>query len=190
MSEQSGYTSGEEPKSQGLLSYIQSHINTLLPPTDVERSNANASPDLGIESDQGRFSSMEANINVIRPLLPTLELTQSMSDLLDRAKDPSCSTYFINKWYYGKLFFSFAASDMCVQKSKEVTTENMELRKRLLRTRRALEDTVSQLTLANRRKKEVEKTICKQIHKTSQVLRKAKANLDSGSETDHSHKLN
>lgn len=69
-------------------------------------------------------------------------------------------------------------------KTKEIVNENNDLRKRLLRTRRALEETVSQLTLANQRKKQVEKTICKQIHKTSQVLRKAKANLDSGSEND------
>lgn len=62
--------------------------------------------------------------------------------------------------------------------------ENVELRKRLLRTRRALEETLNRLTLANKQKKEVEKSICKQIVKTSQVLRKAKANLDSGSETD------
>lgn len=62
--------------------------------------------------------------------------------------------------------------------------ENNELKKRLMTTRKALEDTVAQLSLANQRKKQVEKTICRQIHKTSQVLRKAKANLDSGSETD------
>lgn len=80
--------------------------------------------------------------------------------------------------------YNFTANDGCVKKTKEIATENVELRRRLLRTRRALEETVTQLTLANKRKKEVEKTICKQIHKTSQVLRKAKANLDSGSEPD------
>lgn len=53
--------------------------------------------------------------------------------------------------------------------------------------KRALEETAAQLSLANQRKKQVEKTICKQIHKTSQVLRKAKANLDSGSESDVFH---
>lgn len=95
-SDQSGYVSeeahGDEARCQGgLLGYVQSHIHSLLPPTDEERVDANSSPDLGIESDQGRFSSMEANMNVLRPLLPTLELTKSMSDLLDRAKDPTCS---------------------------------------------------------------------------------------------------
>lgn len=67
-------------------------------------------------------------------------------------------------------------------------SENNYLKRRLLRTRRALEETMNQLTIASQRKKQVEKTICKQIHKTSQVLRKAKANLDSGSETDVARK--
>lgn len=50
---------------------------------DIERHESNCSPDLGIESDQGRFSSMETHLNVQRPLLQTLELTESMSNLLD-----------------------------------------------------------------------------------------------------------
>lgn len=76
------------------------------------------------------------------------------------------------------------ANELCCAKTKEIITENSELRRRLLRTRRALEETVTQLTIANQRKKQVEKAICKQIHKTSQVLRIAKANLNSGSESD------
>lgn len=77
-----------------------------------------------------------------------------------------------------------SANHDCCAKTKEIITENCDLRRRLSRTRRALEETVTQLTLANQRKKQVEKNICQQIHKTSQVLRKAKANLDSGSESD------
>ncbi|XP_025829417.1 centrosomin-like [Agrilus planipennis] len=131
--------------------------------------HGNSSPDLGIESDQGRFSSLEANVNIPRPLLPTLELTESMNNLLDNSVS---------------VQDGFCNNENCIMKIKEMMNENSELKKRLLRTRRALEETVTQLTLANKRKKEVEKTICKQIHKTSQVLRKAKANLDSGSETE------
>lgn len=59
-----------------------------------------------------------------------------------------------------------------------------DLKRHLLRTRRTLEETMTRLAISNKRKLQVEKTICKQIHKTSQVLRKAKANLDSGSEAD------
>lgn len=78
----------------------------------------------------------------------------------------------------------FIENNHCCQKTAEMANENVELKRKLLRTRRALEETVTQLTIANQRKKQVEKSICRQIHKTSQVLRKAKANLDSGSETD------
>lgn len=70
----------------------------------------------------------------------------------------------------------------------ELSQENNNLKKKLLKTRKALEDTVTQLSIANQRKKLVEKNICRQIHKTSQVLREAKANLDSGSETDFNKK--
>lgn len=47
------------------------------------RVATNSSPDLGIESDQGRFSSLETNVTTTtRPLLQTLELTASMNNLL------------------------------------------------------------------------------------------------------------
>lgn len=82
------------------------------------------------------------------------------------------------------IFFCFLGNEKCSVKTREIVSENNELRKKLAKTRHALEETVTQLSLANQRKKQVERTICKQIHKTSQVLRKAKANLDSGSETD------
>lgn len=52
---------------------------------DLERNESNASPDLGIESDQGRFSSLETHQ---RPLLQTIELTESMSNLLDGENNP------------------------------------------------------------------------------------------------------
>lgn len=55
----------------------------------------------------------------------------------------------------------------------------MDLKRKLLRMRRAVEEITNQLNLTNQRKKEVEKSVCKQIHKTNQVLRKAKDNLDS-----------
>lgn len=58
-----------------------SHTNNI--PVDDQRNIANSSPDLGIESDPGRFSSLETNVtNIQRPLLQTLELTASMNNLL------------------------------------------------------------------------------------------------------------
>ncbi|EFA01271.1 centrosomin isoform X3 [Tribolium castaneum] len=169
-SDNSGYLSEEQfvmDDGRGTRSFSRLVSNQNF---EIERHEANSSPDLGIESDHGRFSSLETHLNVQRPLLQTLELTESMNNLLDvesnHDQDDNCDNVH------------------CCQKTLEMAHENSDLKRKLLRTRRALEETVTQLTLANQRKKQVEKTICKQIHKTSQVLRKAKANLDSGSETD------
>ncbi|GJQ69842.1 putative centrosomin N-terminal motif 1 [Trypoxylus dichotomus] len=170
-SDNSGYTSEDAAVD---VSNVQKQFNPVMDvvPLDAERQQSNSSPDLGIESDHGRFSSLEISVNLTRPFLKTLELTESMTNLLNKDEQQllPCN------------------NEQCCLKTKEIVNENNDLRRRLLRTRRALEETVSQLTIANQRKKQVEKTICKQIHKTSQVLRKAKANLDSGSENDVTNK--
>lgn len=57
----------------------------------------------------------------------------------------------------------------------------MLLKRRLARTHRALEETLTQLTVANQRKKQVEQAICKQLHKTHHILRRAKVNLNARS---------
>ncbi|CAG9827238.1 unnamed protein product [Diabrotica balteata] len=140
-------------------------------PGEMDRQEASASPDLGIESDQGRFSSLEIHQNSIsRPLLQTIELTESMNNLLDGDNNP------IEK--------SNCDRQHCCQRTIEIANENNDLKRKLFRMKKALEETANQLHLANQRKRQVEKTICSQIHKTSQVLRQAKANLDSGSESD------
>ncbi|XP_045472816.1 centrosomin isoform X2 [Harmonia axyridis] len=157
--------SEDEIKTRGVFSIVVPQKSF-----DSERVESNASPDLGIESDQGRFSSLEVQSQVPRPLQQTMEIAESMNNLLDAENDSLQGSTCDNK--------------SCYQKSLELSQENNNLKKKLLKTRKALEDTVTQLTLANQRKKLVEKNICRQIHKTSQVLREAKANLDSGSETD------
>lgn len=84
-SDNSGYTSEDQPLE----------VIAQAAPEDMDRQNANSSPDLGIESDHGRFSSLEANIP--RPLLQTLELTESMSNLLDaesQVQISNCSKCF------------------------------------------------------------------------------------------------
>ena len=62
---------------------------------------------------------------------------------------------------------------------KKLENENAELRRRLLRTRQALEETLTQLSAANQRKKQVERAICKQLHKTHHILKKARVNFES-----------
>lgn len=54
------------------------------------------------------------------------------------------------------------------------------LKRRLTRTLRALEETLAQLTAANQRKKLVERAICRQLHKTHHILKRARVNLDTG----------
>ncbi|KAJ8961270.1 hypothetical protein NQ318_008955 [Aromia moschata] len=163
------YSSEENPEERSGYSFNRPLI-PIIHPVDMERHEANSSPDLGIESDHGRFSSLETHANIPRPLLQTIELTESMSNLLDGENNQVESVA--------------CGNEHCCQKTLEIAHENNDLKRKLLRMRRALEETANQLNLANQRKKQVEKTICKQIHKTSQVLRKAKANLDSGSESD------
>ncbi|KAK9869467.1 hypothetical protein WA026_003222 [Henosepilachna vigintioctopunctata] len=157
--------SEDEVRTRGVFSIVVPQKSE-----DSDRIEANSSPDLGIESDQGRFSSLEVQTQVPRPLLPTIQIAESMNNLLDADNNSVQESECGNK--------------SCYQKSIELTQENNLLKRKLLKTKKALEDTVAQLTIANQRKKQVERNICRQIHKTSQVLREAKANLDSGSETD------
>ena len=97
-SENSGYLSEDHLLDDARTS-ARPLSNRLMPNQnfDIERNEANSSPDLGIESDHGRFSSLETHVNVQRPLLQTLELTESMSNLLDvennDAQSVNCGEY-------------------------------------------------------------------------------------------------
>lgn len=57
--------------------------------------------------------------------------------------------------------------------------ENSHLRRHLTKTRRALEETLAQLTAANQKKRQVERAICRQLHKTHSILKKARVNLEA-----------
>ncbi|XP_063242378.1 centrosomin isoform X2 [Bacillus rossius redtenbacheri] len=99
----------------------------------------NASPDLGIESDAGRLSSMEV-----------------------------------------ALAFETAGDQGTPGRDRAgLEQENAELRRRLARTRRTLEETVAQLTAANQRKKLMEKAICRQLCKTHHVLKTTRCHLEA-----------
>lgn len=62
---------------------------------------------------------------------------------------------------------------------KGLEQENQELKQRLLHTRQTLEQTYAQLAAANQRKRLVEKAICKQLHKTHHILRRARDNFET-----------
>lgn len=114
--------------------------NPWFPPTSP-RSNISASPDLGIESDQGRFSSLEGNPHI---------KSQAIS-----IREPGTGE---------------------IMKLEE---ENSHLRRHLMKTRCALEETLAQLTAANKKKRQVERAICRQLHKTHSILKKARVNLEA-----------
>lgn len=127
-----------------------------------ENRNNATSPDLGIESDQGRLSSLEAA--PAQTPLPHFERTQ----------------------HPGKQEATFENTSALVLTSKcegsdmsQLRQENMELKRRLIQTRRALEKTVEQLVSANQRKKQVEKAICKQLYKTHTILKQSRVNLQA-----------
>ena len=52
--------------------------------------------------------------------------------------------------------------------------ENVALKRRLMKTRRALEDTFQHLSASNKNKKNVEKAITKQLMITKSILKKTR----------------
>lgn len=61
----------------------------------------------------------------------------------------------------------------------KVDKENAELRRKLLRTRRALEDTFEKMRTANECKLQIEKNIKTQILKTQNVLKNVAVNIQN-----------
>ncbi|KAK3910602.1 Centrosomin [Frankliniella fusca] len=117
-----------------------------------------ASPDLGIESDQGRFSSLEPFPIKKSTTAPALNSGESFPGNFQVKKK--------NQLDY-----------------KGLEQENQELKQRLLHTRQTLEQTYAQLAAANQRKRLVEKAICKQLHKTHHILRRARDNFETNAST-------
>ncbi|XP_011495144.1 PREDICTED: centrosomin [Ceratosolen solmsi marchali] len=124
--------------------------------SDLNKSSC--SPDLGIESD--------AIVTSIRPFKDTLKITESMTNLLSDDEN-----YNIEK------FQSIDGSNLLNIEDLEVQTlkqENVVLKKRLIKTRRALEDTFQHLSASNKNKKNVEKAITKQLMITKSILKKTR----------------
>ncbi|XP_017959337.1 centrosomin isoform X2 [Drosophila navojoa] len=126
---------------------------------------SNPSPDLGIESDTGRVHSVELS-NAQHPLLKTVELVND--DILDVKDDLSPDT----EAPAGELLVP-------VHDCLKVEQENAELRRKLIRTKRAFEDTYEKLRVVNKAKAQVEKDIKNQILKTHNVLRNVRSNMEN-----------
>ena len=61
----------------------------------------------------------------------------------------------------------------------KVDQENAELKRKLIRTKRAFEETYQKLRISNQRKALVEKDIKNQILKTHNVLRNVRSNMEN-----------
>ncbi|XP_064536033.1 centrosomin isoform X2 [Drosophila montana] len=155
---QSGYTSEEVPLR--VAHQRAGRIN-------------NPSPDLGIESDTGRVLSVELS-NAQRTLLKTVELGEHNSnqaaDILDEKEDLSPDT---------EAVASSAGELPPIHDCAKVEQENADLRRKLIRTKRAFEDTYEKLRVVNKAKAQVEKDIKNQILKTHNVLRNVRSNMEN-----------
>ncbi|XP_070135013.1 centrosomin isoform X3 [Drosophila bipectinata] len=158
---QSGYTSEEVAVPMGAgVAQAAAGSNPAAAAVVAQRLN-NSSPDLGIESDAGRISSVELS-NAQRALLKTVELKCEKTTSEKNASPEGKGTVT-------------ATEHDCAK----VDLENAELRRKLIRTKRAFEDTYEKLRLANKAKAQVEKDIKNQILKTHNVLRNVRSNMEN-----------
>ncbi|XP_065366564.1 centrosomin isoform X4 [Calliphora vicina] len=174
---QSGYTSEEVPLPHSSNIVAQQRLG--------EQRIQNSSPDLGIESDAGRVSSVELN-SVQRPQLKTVEMSPSPKHSSNESDDkeglhdsstenikPSNATDANGQQQQQQQ--QLAKKHDCLK----VEQENAELRRKLLRTKRAFEDTYEKLRNANQRKAQIEKDIKNQILKTHNVLKNVRSNMEN-----------
>lgn len=138
----------------------------------------NSSPDLGIESDAGRLSNPEsiprkqASVgggDEARPLLKTLELTKSMSNLLMDPQEEAKP----------ELNSSATVMDAAkpIHDCAKIEADFAELKRRYKQTRRHLELAYDSIKSSNKRKEQVERDIKQQIQKTNVVLKTVRTNM-------------
>lgn len=164
----SGYASEE------LLSMASRHTKA-----EASLRLQNSSPDLGIESDAGRLSNPETNhststatigetaVSPNRPLLKTLELTKSMSNLLVDPKEEAKQ----------ELNSSTTDSKPVVHDCAKIEADFAELKRRYKQTRRHLELAYDSIKSSNKRKEQLERDIKQQIQKTNVVLKTVRTNM-------------
>ncbi|XP_075169541.1 phosphodiesterase 4D interacting protein centrosomin isoform X2 [Haematobia irritans] len=167
----SGYTSEEVPMPSAVgHAVLQQRIG--------EQRTQNYSPDLGIESDAGRISSAELS-SAQMPLLKTVEISPSKKEDENSNEEPSDSS--LENIKPSNVPATSADQENATKKHDcaKVDQENAELRRKLLRTKRAFEDTYEKLRNANQRKAQIEKDIKNQILKTHNVLKNVRSNMEN-----------
>nr|NP_001246294.1 centrosomin, isoform M [Drosophila melanogaster]NP_001246295.1 centrosomin, isoform N [Drosophila melanogaster]NP_725297.1 centrosomin, isoform B [Drosophila melanogaster]AAM68579.1 centrosomin, isoform B [Drosophila melanogaster]AFH08048.1 centrosomin, isoform M [Drosophila melanogaster]AFH08049.1 centrosomin, isoform N [Drosophila melanogaster] len=165
---QSGYTSEEVAVPMGPPSGQATTCKQAAAAVLGQRVNT-SSPDLGIESDAGRISSVEVS-NAQRAMLKTVEMKTEGSASPKAKSEESTSPDSKS---------NVATGAATVHDCAKVDLENAELRRKLIRTKRAFEDTYEKLRMANKAKAQVEKDIKNQILKTHNVLRNVRSNMEN-----------
>ncbi|KAG7311624.1 hypothetical protein JYU34_002673 [Plutella xylostella] len=74
---------------------------------------------------------------------------------------------------------SLEQNDGLTLSPRSLYEENVTLKQKLARTKATLADTLTQLNAANMRKRSVQRAICREIHKTQGVLRKARDQFEN-----------
>ncbi|KAM3959082.1 phosphodiesterase 4D interacting protein centrosomin [Aphomia sociella] len=74
---------------------------------------------------------------------------------------------------------SLEQNDALTLSPRSLYEENQTLKQKLARTKTTLAETLAQLNAANLRKRSVQRAICREIHKTQGVLRKARDQFES-----------
>ncbi|XP_015592615.1 centrosomin isoform X3 [Cephus cinctus] len=133
-------------------------------PTLTGRSKSSCSPDLGIESD--------AAVTTTRPLKDTLKITESMTNLL--SDDENCNNCTLRDLDSESPLPIEGGLNYSLNEVEVLKQENEALKRRLIKTRRALEDTFQHLSASNKNKKNVEKAITKQLMITKNILKKTR----------------
>ncbi|XP_035903928.1 centrosomin isoform X2 [Anopheles stephensi] len=154
--------------------------------TAGRRQLENSSPDLGIESDPGRLSNVElggelkyATSPQQRPLLKTLELTKSMSNLLlNPAMDVKLEDGESSKGAGGEQE-SPEATTIVKHDCAKIEVDYRDLQRRYNKTRHCLAVAYDKIKSSNRVKKQLEVDLKQQIHKTHAVLKTVHRNMDS-----------
>lgn len=76
---------------------------------------------------------------------------------------------------------SLEQNDAIALSPRSLYEENITLKQKLARTKATLAETLTQLNAANLRKRSVQRAICREIHKTQGVLRKARDQFETHS---------
>ncbi|XP_066596045.1 centrosomin-like isoform X3 [Prorops nasuta] len=128
-------------------------------PTLGTRSKSSCSPDLGIESD--------AALTITTPFKDNLKITECMTNLLsDEDANDNQRVRDIDS--------ESPPPEEGLSEIAALKQENEVLKRRIAKTRKALEDTYQHVTASNKNKKNIEKAILQQLINTQSVLKKTR----------------